>query len=191
MRAWLDDQGAALMELLITIAVVALLVLGATGLTLMTVSADKKVSTASTLLNEQSTGATLFRQLIMSARPVKEGGRLVFYGTSNELTMVVRSPFQALPPGDYDAQLEISEDNDAVLTLTLVSRSDLGIHVQRPILSGVLAFSFWGQSMGELAPTWQPEWSHPLHGPDQVKLQLTNGARYASPLLLQAQRGAS
>jgi len=184
MRIWQDEEGAALVELLISIAVVALLAAGATGLTLTTIQTEKRVSTAAATMQERMTGVTLFQQLVRAARPVQAGGRLLFSGTENTLTMVVRSPFQALPPGDYDAALSVRDDEPAVLMLTLSSRSDLGIVIERPLVSGVRSLAYYGTPVGQRDASWHDTWNHPLTGPDQVMLRLAESERFASPVLL-------
>lgn len=195
MMIWRNEEGAALVELLVSIAVVALLAVGATGLTLITIQAETRVSAAAATAQERAVGTALFQRLVSAARPVQEGGKLLFSGTEGTLQMVVRSPFQALPPGDYDAALSVREParegEAAVLMMRLSSRGDLGLVVERPLVSGVQSLAYYGTPLGQPGPSWHKVWDHPLAGPDQVMLRLAEGDRFASPVLLIAQGRAS
>lgn len=191
MRKVLQDDGIALMELLIGLAIVALLSVGVLSLTLTTHSAGERVHGASEAFIELTSVNSVFQQLVASAIPAKTGGRLDFRGDSRSVRFQVRSPFAALPPGLYQAELSIAGEGSDDLSLSLISLSDLDIQEVKWIAGGVRQFRYYGSTV-EAAAGWHEIWADPNKGPLQVQLVFEDAILTASPYLLHSnEMGAS
>lgn len=172
------QAGFTLLEVLIALALMALVTSGLFGAASLSERARQKTSAAAALLADRDGALDRLRGLIESAQPVRlpqDDGRLLlgFEGGPAHLSFFTLQPSAGLPPDLYRVDIHVREaDGRFGLTASVASQARMVPPYDGSLVNGLGAarFAYFGARQGGVAQ-WHADWPAGARAPALIRLR--------------------